>query len=189
MAKGQSWYFCQDEFVSHKSHLSDMKYGRLLDNVVVACVDVALVWGTRLLVGQRAREPYRYGWWVLGGRMDPGERREQTAARIVRNELGLLIDDLSRFEDLGGAIDYVWARRAQPPVGNGCHMQGTCFVVQLETNEARAIKVASDFFTQEWVNVREIALGQPAYIKWHEAMVLIGDRVFKRLPRQYMFRN
>lgn len=189
MANERSWYFCQGDFVSHQGHLSDMKYGRLLDNVVVACVDVALVWGTRLLVVQRAREPYRYGWWVLGGRMNPGERREQTAQRIVRCELTLPIDDLSRFEDLGESIDYVWARRAQPPVSHGCHMQGTCFMVRLETDEAKAIKVASDFFTQEWVNVREIALGQPAYIKWHEAMVLIADRVSQRLPRPCMFRN
>lgn len=49
--------------------------------------------------------------------MKPGERPEQSIARLVKRELHLDIDT-ARFRPLG-CHSYSWARRQQPPMDNG----------------------------------------------------------------------
>jgi hypothetical protein len=53
----------------------------------------------------------------VGGRMKPGERPEQSIARLVKRELHLLVEP-SRFQPLG-THSYAWARRQQAPMDNG----------------------------------------------------------------------
>jgi 8-oxo-dGTP diphosphatase len=54
--------------------------------------------GGRLLLGVRAKEPYRGKWIIPGGGVRFLERFEQTAAREIREETGLEIE-------LDGVID------------------------------------------------------------------------------------
>jgi 8-oxo-dGTP diphosphatase len=55
---------------------------------------VALIDEDRVLLIQRAREPYGGLWTLPGGRREAGETPAQCAAREVQEELGLAIGDL-----------------------------------------------------------------------------------------------
>ena len=50
---------------------------------------VALVDGNRVLLIQRAREPYAGLWTLPGGRLERGETAEVGAARELNEELGI----------------------------------------------------------------------------------------------------
>ena len=46
--------------------LTDQEYGKVLDHVVVGCVDVAVINGEEILLEKRNNEPIRENWWILG---------------------------------------------------------------------------------------------------------------------------
>jgi len=50
---------------------------------------VALIDGEKVLLIERAFEPYRGLWTLAGGRREPGEAIEATATREIKEELGL----------------------------------------------------------------------------------------------------
>ena len=181
MSNELSLHFQEPGFIAHHGRLTEAEYGRGLDNIVVACVDVAVVCGARMLVGQRINEPYKRGWWICGGKMLPGERREYTAQRIVHREIGLIILDLKRFEDLQLTIPFVWSTRAQLPTEYGCHMVGMYYMLRLDTGEKERMTRTEDFLQHEWVDVLGIARGEPAGIVWHEAMRMVGLAVSQRM--------
>ena len=52
---------------------------------------VALINGDRVLLIQRARNPWRGMWSLPGGRLEPGETAEEAAGREVREEVGLTV--------------------------------------------------------------------------------------------------
>lgn len=59
---------------------------------------VALIHRDKVLLIQRAREPYRLLWTLPGGRREAGENAEQCAAREVHEELGLRVYGLRHIE-------------------------------------------------------------------------------------------
>ncbi len=132
--------------VTAASRVPDNLYGTVLDNIVVCCVDCVVVNSGRLLLGRRTQYPYK-GYWVMGGRMKPGEWYEETARRVVEQEVGLRIEDLDRFEYIDTAC-YVWARREQPPQKHGCHMEGNNFLVVISDAEAALIRPSSEDFAE-----------------------------------------
>lgn len=172
-------HFAEPGFVSHAERVSDEEYARILDNVVVSCVDCVLVHRGHMLIGFRASEPY-VGWWVIGGRMRPGERFEETAQRVTERETGLHITDPSRFEYLN-TISYVWTRRAQPPQHHGCHMIGSNLIVILSDEEASSIQKTAEFTELKWVAPHEVLrTGNP---KFHEAIQYFAREVARREGR------
>jgi len=172
-----SLHFQENEFTSRQSYLPDRDYGKMLDNCVPACVDVAVMRDSLLLVGKRKTYPYRDGWWIVGGKMNPGERREETARRVVEREVGVRIEELKRFIDLGLTMDFVWEKRAQQPTHHGCHMLGMYYMVQLDLAERDQVQLSGDFIETRWINVNDVARGMPQDIKWHEAIQRVADAV------------
>lgn len=70
---------------------------------------LALITDGRVLMIQRAREPYEGLWTLPGGRMEPGERPEACARREITEEMGLVADDLKPVTHVstgGGAFGY-----------------------------------------------------------------------------------
>ena len=152
-------HFREGNFSSHLGHLSASDYGVLLDNVVVACVDLVVMAGGDIFIGQRRNEPAIHQWWTPGRKMSPGESREMAAQEIMKRELGLWISDVFRFNYLDFAPDFVWSTRAQEPVVHGCHMQTSYYLIVLEESERGKISVASDFLDSQWVSVEKVIDG------------------------------
>lgn len=98
--------------------LNDEEYGRCLDAIVKACVDVVIVHSRtkQVLLGNRRVHP-QPGLWFIGGRMIPGESPEETAARHVRHDTTLALPP-SSFSFVC-VSSYLWAMRHQPPAENG----------------------------------------------------------------------
>lgn len=147
-------HFAEPAFISRAGHprLNDRQYGLTLDNCVIACVDCAVIFAGQLLLGYRSEEPYKDGWWIMGGRMMPGESFQDTAQRILEREVGLKIRQQGRFIELFTG-SFPWPRRAQKPVNNGCHMIGVTFLVRISPKEKAGIRLTRDFARLEWVGL------------------------------------
>ena len=146
--------------------LQDPEYSMVLDNVVVACVDVAVEYNGTILFGERGNEPWKGGWALCGGKMNPGENFEKTAVRHIERDLSIIITpDRPRFVCTDS---WVWSRRAQAPQENGCHMQGTTYTVKLLQDEVERIQYKGDFGKIAWWEASAITKHQyihPAHRK------------------------
>ena len=83
-------HFVTGEFKSHAEFLPDEIYSKVLDNIVITCVDIIVCHAGKMLLGKRAIEP-QSDWWIIRGKMKPGESFNEAATRNVRRELGLNI--------------------------------------------------------------------------------------------------
>ena len=132
----------------------------------IACVDIAVEHNDTILFGERINEPWKGGWALCGGKMNPGESFEKTAARHIERDLGITITpDRPRFVCTDS---WVWSRRAQPPQENGCHMQGTTYTVKLLKDEVERIQHKGDFGKIAWLDASTITTHQyihPAHRK------------------------
>lgn len=167
--------YIEGGFVSLASHVDDTTYEVILDNIVVCCVDCVVVHREKILLGLRKEYPYK-GWWVMGGRMWPGESYRHTAQRVVEREVGLRIEDRQRFIYIDTA-GYVWTHRAQAPEEHGCHMEGNNFFLQISDAEhARIRPRADDFAELRWVKPNDILSDET-----HHASI----RVFAKYVQEY----
>jgi colanic acid biosynthesis protein WcaH len=64
-------------------------YNRILTNVPIACVDIAIVARGTVLLVKRKDAPAKGQWWVPGGRVLKGEMMRTTALRKARDEVGI----------------------------------------------------------------------------------------------------
>lgn len=64
-------------------------YFQILENVPIACVDIAIVAQGAVLLVKRKDPPARGQWWVPGGRVLKGEMMKDTATRKAREEVGI----------------------------------------------------------------------------------------------------
>jgi ADP-ribose pyrophosphatase YjhB (NUDIX family) len=113
----------------------DGEYGRALDTLVVACVDLLIVDGAdNVLLGRRQRKP-QADLWLLGGRMRAGLPYRTSAVRNAHRELGvqLNLDCLTPREI--GHYSLVWDEREQAPQDRGCHTISHVFGYQAGNNE------------------------------------------------------
>jgi 8-oxo-dGTP diphosphatase len=60
---------------------------------VLQVVGAAIVDDGRVLVAQRSGGPYRGLWEFPGGKVEPGERPEETLIRELREELGIAVKE------------------------------------------------------------------------------------------------
>jgi len=146
-------HFVTGDFRPRATHLDDTKYGRMLDNLVIACVDSLLLCQGKILLGQRVREP-QADWWIIGGRMRPGESFEETAARKCREELRLNIAP-SRFHYLT-TTSLVFAKRAQPPQHHGCHTISVTMWANITPRQAARIHPNDEYRAVRWQPLRQV---------------------------------
>lgn len=152
-------HFATGDFQSHASQLPDEAYGAVIDNVVIATVDCIVVNPNgRMLLGKRQQEPWP-DWFVIGGRMRPGETVEQAAQRTVEREIGLVGIDPARFVLLEVA-SHVWAKRQQLPQENGLHCISIAMVLILTAEEAAAVKQNEEYSELKWEQVEKVVVGK-----------------------------
>ena len=131
-------------------YLSEEELALVLDGFVLAFVNCILVTQDKrlikMLLVKRTTEPWP-DWWLPGGRMVPGESFEETAVRCLKRQLGLAIDDRSRFQYLG-TYGFVWAKRAFPPTERGCHVVSTILVLKVNDREAKSVQRINDEYSE-----------------------------------------
>lgn len=143
-----------DKLRQNARRVTDEEYTVILDNVVVNCVDVALVTDDgKVLMARRHNEPYKNGLAFPGGRQIPGESYGDTAARHTLKNTGLKVDP-TRFRFVR-SDSWLWSLREQPPQERGCHMNGITVVATLTPEEATRIKSDDDIFKSEWIDLQD----------------------------------
>ncbi|MEM1427654.1 MAG: NUDIX hydrolase, partial [Cyanobacteria bacterium P01_H01_bin.130] len=130
--------------------------GQALDALVIACVDVVLIWGDRILLGER-RQPPRPGWWVIGGRMIHGESPIEAVQRKLREEAGLGNVAGDRLSFIG-VFSTRFSQRGQPPTNHGLHSINLTYRLELTDEEAEGIILDKrEYGRSQWWNRDEIA--------------------------------
>jgi ADP-ribose pyrophosphatase YjhB (NUDIX family) len=140
--------YIEPNYEPHPVFLSDEIYAQVLDSIVITCVDIVLVNNGRILLGKRAWYP-QADWWLIGGRMKPGEELEATAARNLKRELGLTIAP-DRFSYLT-AFSTAWRLRRHAPADHGTHTTSFVMTVTLTDTEAASIKLNEEYTAQQWI--------------------------------------
>ncbi len=64
-------------------------YNQILENMPIACVDIAIVADGSVLLVKRGDKPAQGDWWVPGGRVVKGELMRETAMRKAQEEVGI----------------------------------------------------------------------------------------------------
>ena len=81
---GINQYFEKGNFETHSNRMDDKDYAGVLDNIVIAAIDCIIINDkSDILLGKRTREPLP-SWWIIGGRMKPGESFENAASRKLK---------------------------------------------------------------------------------------------------------
>lgn len=133
--------------------VEDEVYTQILDAIVVACLDIVLVHEGKVLLGKRAWHP-QADWWIIGGRMRPGEEPEAAAVRHAKRDLGLDLE-LDRFRYLT-TFSTAWKTRRHAPAENGTHTISIVMAIELDSEEAGSIRLNEEYTEQQWIAPNEI---------------------------------
>lgn len=165
-------HFVTGSFVSHAGFLGETEYAAVLDSIVIACVDIILVNITgEMLLGKRTTEP-QPDYWIIGGRMKPGESLEEAAARNLKRELGIELGT-DRFTYLT-TLSLVWARRAQEPKDNGSHTISVTMVANVSDGEIAGIRPNEEYSELLWIRPATVRYGtgfHPALVQYAEELL------------------
>jgi ADP-ribose pyrophosphatase YjhB (NUDIX family) len=145
--------------------LSAEEYGRVLDSIVVSCVDVALTHNGKVLLGKRTWHP-QADWWLIGGRMKPGEELEASASRNLERELGLTIPS-QRYSYLT-TIAAAWRLRRHAPADHGTHTVAIVLAAELSDSEAAAIKLNEEYSAHQWLTPDEVLADKALHPALHQ---------------------
>ena len=128
--------------------LSTADYGRALDNLVQANVDVIVHRDDgQVLLGYRKDLPLGGKFWVFGRRMKPGEQLTDTATRVLAQEVALsAARDRLVFDNV---YNIMWGTRNAPPEERG--FQTIVTLMRYECTEEEAEFVVAADRTHEWI--------------------------------------
>jgi len=151
--KENAGHYVVGNFNSHASFLSDEEYGKVLDSIVITCADIILVNDNKILLGKRSRDP-QSDWWIIGGRMKPGESFEEAASRNAGRELGINIDPekIKYLTTFSG----VWDTRHHPPKENGAHTVSVVMWADITDEEKSSIKTNDEYEAIQWIEPKRI---------------------------------
>jgi ADP-ribose pyrophosphatase YjhB (NUDIX family) len=153
-------------------HVADEVYTQILDAIVVACVDIVLVNDGKVLLGKRAWHP-QADWWVIGGRIRPGEELEVAAARHAKRDLGLELA-LNRFSYLT-TFSTAWRLRRHEPADHGTHTVSIVMTIELNAEEAKSIKLNEEYTEQQWLAPEAILANPDFHRVLHQCAQALGQ--------------
>jgi len=148
--------YIEDGYEGHKELMPNDAYSKALDALVVACVDIIMLFEGNVILGKRDQYP-QADWWLFGGRMRTGEALTESAARLIRNEAGITLS-ASRFTYITTFVA-AWKMRAHVPQENGTHTVSTVFVVSLTKEEFDAMKLNEEYGEWKLVTPKDIISG------------------------------
>jgi len=88
----------------HDAHIPEETFATCLEHVPQPCVDLVVEYDGGVLLVCRQNEPASGEWFWPGGRLYKGERLEDAAVRIAREELGLGV----RIRERLGVSEHFW---------------------------------------------------------------------------------
>lgn len=166
-------HFVTGNFQSHAEFLPDDIYGLMLDNIVRGSTDIVPInRNGEILIGKRTHYPHP-DWWIIGGKWNPGDSPEASAAKKFKGEMGVLID-LSRLQRLD-CYSFVWSVRAAPPQEHGCHDISWIFIFFITDEEIQKITPNKEFSGIKWVQPEDIIADE----NYHPALRQIASDVRK----------
>jgi ADP-ribose pyrophosphatase YjhB (NUDIX family) len=147
--------YIESSYKSHAAFIDSSTYSRILDNIVVACVDLIVIHNDNVLLGKRSRH-HQKDWWIMGGRMVAGETFTDSAKRIADHELGISNINADRFE-LKSAFSAAWEMRAFPPEQNGTHTLSVVLTLKIDDDEKNNLSTNDEYVAIQWRKVSEAA--------------------------------
>lgn len=137
--------------------MPEAAYSNALDHIVFTCVDIAFLYGDRLLLAKRTRYP-RKSWWIIGGRMVAGETPIESAQRKASEEAQLHHLTAERFQYIG-VYSTSFAFREQPPMHHGSHSVNLTYQVALSEPETQLLQLTSNEYDSnyQWVQLQQIS--------------------------------
>lgn len=117
-------------------------YKQIIELLPILCVDIMVKnrKGKYLLI-QRAREPLKGFWWVIGGRVMKGETLEEGAIRKIREETGIVVDKVTM-------EGYYEDTRETSPFGSPIPIHSVSVVFSANYPEGQEIKL--DYQSSAW---------------------------------------
>ncbi|WP_459191610.1 NUDIX domain-containing protein [Halosimplex sp. J119] len=88
----------------HDEFIPEEEFATVLDRVPQACVEVVLERDGRVLLAHRTKAPAKGEWFWPGSRLYKGERLEDAARRVAREELGVEVTVADRV----GVYEHFW---------------------------------------------------------------------------------
>lgn len=113
-----------------KKFIPQSLYKNILKNIPIVCVDVVIVRGNKFLLGKRVNEPAKGEWWVPGGRVLKNETLKKAAARKIKEEVGIKINQPDLKYLMTGEIFFKATSR---------HMIGVVFLVRINKHQVKQI--------------------------------------------------
>ena len=92
----------------HDQRVPDETYARFLELMPQVCVELVLEYDEGLLLTKRTQEPAKGEWFWPGNRLYKGERLEEAANRLGREELGIEVV----LEQQLGVYEHFWDESA-----------------------------------------------------------------------------
>jgi colanic acid biosynthesis protein WcaH len=109
--------------------VSDEDWEVIVSNAPIVSVDLVVLTPDGVVLGRRENEPAKNLWFVPGGRVQKGERLDDAALRVAREELGVNVDIRERL----GVYEHLYEASDVPSAG-GKHYVPVGFVVETDTN-------------------------------------------------------
>lgn len=172
------YHFVTGNFKLHATWMSDEECGMVRDNAVRGSVDCIVVNNGKILLGKRTHEPHP-DWWIIGGKIIPGESPKKAMGRKLNEELGLEKIKPSRFR-LFGIGSFAWSRRAEPPQENGCHDLSVIMILEISDEEAEKIEPKDEYEKVDWFNPKFVAKSQD----FHSAVKTFAKELFALLEQR-----
>lgn len=123
-----------------KIWLTDEEHGKAIQLLITVSTDTVIVnrKNKTIYLAWRKLKPMT-GWWVIGGKRNPGETPKQSIVRCFKRETGLAISE-KRFQFLTQK-EYIWSDRQQNPQDIGRHDAVHVFAIELTNKELSGIKL------------------------------------------------
>jgi ADP-ribose pyrophosphatase YjhB (NUDIX family) len=138
--------------------LDSITYGKALDSLVIACIDVAVIYEDRILLGKRKHYPQK-DWWLVGGRLKAGESPQECSSRHILDTLGLQINPNDCRYEYVLSFYGAWAKRAHKPYLNGTHTHSSIYSLIITGLEKDRINVCGEFSDIQWLNMQDVMSG------------------------------
>lgn len=124
------------------------KYMQIIEVLPILCVDIIIknYKGEHLLI-QRAREPLKGQWWVIGGRVLKGETLKNAAIRKIKEETGLDLTDVK----LAGYYEDTFETN---PFGSSTPLHSVSVVFLAFYDESQLIQL--DHQSSDWKFFKEL---------------------------------